>query len=168
MLTYVGTNYTTETSARSFIHFIAEAQRKKLVTVLQQAKFFSILLDGSTDSRNIENELLLVVWLDKDGQTNGERVITRTSYLKVTRPLTATTKGIFDVLQTALQGLGISAISREGCAKIVGIGIDGASANIAGAGLKGLVEKNPLGRPDVVYGTSSRISCERCIEAHTF
>jgi len=27
------------------------------------------------------------------------------------------------------------------CAKIVGIGTDGASANIAGAGLKGLVEK---------------------------
>ena len=137
----IGTNYTTETSARSFIHFMAEAQRKKLVTVLQQAKFFSILLDGSTDSRNIENELLLVVWLDKDGQTNGERVVTRTSYLKVTRPLTATAKGIFDVLQTALQGLGISAISREECAKIVGIGTDGASANIAGAGLKGLVEK---------------------------
>ena len=40
------------------------------------------------------------------------------------------------------------------CAKIVGIGTDGASANIADAGLKGLVEK------DVVYGTSFRISCE--------
>ena len=57
----LGTNYTTETSVRSFVHFIAEAQRKRLITDLQQAKFFSILLDGSTDSRNIENELLLVV-----------------------------------------------------------------------------------------------------------
>ena len=137
----IGTNYTTETSTRSFTHFIAEAQRKKLVTGLQQAKFFSVLLDGSTDSRNIENELLLVVWFDKDGQANGERVVTRTSYLKIARPSTGTAKGIFDVLQTALQGLGISAISREECGKIVGIGTDGASANIAGAGLKGLVEK---------------------------
>ena len=67
------TNYTTGTSARSFTHFIAQAQRKKLGIALQQAKFFSILLDGSTDSRNIENELLLVVWFDKDGQANGER-----------------------------------------------------------------------------------------------
>ena len=45
----IGTYYTTETSARSFIHFIAEVQQKKLVTVLQQAKFFSIVLDASTD-----------------------------------------------------------------------------------------------------------------------
>jgi len=40
-----------------------------------------------------------------------------------------------------LQGLSISAISREECDKIVGIGTDLASANVAGAGLKGLVEK---------------------------
>jgi len=108
---------------------------------LYQVKFFSILLDGSTHSRNTENELLLVVWFDKDGPVDGKKVITRTSYLKIARPATATAKGIFDVLQTALQGLGISNISREECAKIVGIGTDGAAANIAVAGLKGLVEK---------------------------
>ena len=68
-------------------------------------------------------------------------VVTKTSYLKIARPSTGTAKGIFDVLQTALQGLGISAISREECGKIVGIGTDGASVNITGAGLKGLVEK---------------------------
>lgn len=113
----------------------------ELASALHQVKFFSILLDGSTDSRNIENELLLVVWFDKDGPVDGKKVITRTSYLKIARPATATAKGIFDVLQTALQGLGISTISREECAKIVGIGTDGAAANIAGAGLKGLVEK---------------------------
>jgi len=66
-----------------------------LVTALQQAKFYSILLDGSIDSRNIENELLVVVWFYKDGQANEERVVTRTSYLKITRPSTSTAKGIF-------------------------------------------------------------------------
>ena len=66
---------------------------------------------------------------------------TRTSYLSIIRPSTATAKGIFDALETALQGLGIAAISREECTKILGIGTDGASANIAGAGLKWLVEK---------------------------
>ena len=137
----IGKNYTTETSARSFTHFVAQAQRMKLGITLQQAKFFSILLDGSTDSKNIENELLLVVWFDKDGQVNRERVVTKTSYLKIARPSTDNAKSIFDVLQTALQRLGISAISREECGKIVGIGTDGAAANITGAGLKGLVEK---------------------------
>jgi len=43
----IGTNYTTETSARSFVHFIGEVQRNKLATDLQPTKFFSILLDGS-------------------------------------------------------------------------------------------------------------------------
>jgi len=123
VLTYVGTHYTTEISARNFVHFIAEAQCKKLVTVSQQVKFFSILLDGSTDSRNVENKLVLVVWFDKDGQVNGERVVTRTSYLKITRPAMA--KGLFDALQTALQGLGVSGISLEECAEIIGIGSDG-------------------------------------------
>ena len=136
-----GKNYTTETSARSFTHFIAQAQQMKLDIALQQAKLFSILLDGSMDSKNIENELLLVVWFDKDIQANGERVVTKTSYLKITRPSTGNAKGIFDVLQTALKRLGISAISGEECGKMVGIGTDGAAANITGAGLKGLVEK---------------------------
>ena len=42
-----------------------------------------------------------------------------------------------------MQGLGIlgTHISREECGQIVGVGTDGASANITGAGLKGLVEK---------------------------
>jgi len=40
-----------------------------------------------------------------------------------------------------LKGLSILAISREYCAKLFGISTDGASANIANAGLKGLVEK---------------------------
>ena len=80
-------------------------------------------------------------WFDKDGKANGERVATRTRYLKITSPSSATAKGLFDALQTTLQGLGISAFSREEVVKIVGIGTDATSANIAGAGLKGLVQK---------------------------
>ena len=82
-----------------------------------------------------------MVWFDKDGQANGERLVTKTSYLKIATPSTGNAKGIFDALQTALQRLGISAISREEYGKIVGIGTDGAAANIADAGLKGLAVK---------------------------
>ena len=59
----------------------------------------------------------------------------------ISRPVTATALGIFDVVQAAVQKLGFPAISGEQCTKLVGIGTDGAAANIAGAGLKGLVEK---------------------------
>ena len=44
------------------------------------------------------------------------------------------------MLETALQGLGIK-VSAEKCRKLVGIGTDGAAANIAASGLKGLVER---------------------------
>ena len=44
------------------------------------------------------------------------------------------------MLETALQGLGIKEVSAETCLKLVGIGTDGAAANIAAVGLKGLVE----------------------------
>ena len=69
----IGTNYTTETSATPFIALAQ--QRNWVLPYSRPCKFFSILLDGSTDSRNIENELLLVVWFDKDSQANGERVV---------------------------------------------------------------------------------------------
>ena len=34
----------------------------------------------------------------------------------------------------------VSVINAENCKRLIGIGIDGASANVAAAGLKGLVE----------------------------
>ena len=135
----IGTTYTTEIAAKSFTAHIAQAQRNELATNLQKSKFFSLLLDGSTDAANIENEVQLVVWFDKDGV--GERVFTRTSYLCVSRPATAAAVGIFDVVQAAVQKLGFPALTADQCSKLVGIGTDGAAANIAGAGLKGLVER---------------------------
>jgi len=135
----IGTTYTTETAAKSFTGYIVQAQRNKLFVDLEKAKFFSLLLDGSTDADNVDNELLLVVWFDKDGV--GEMVFTRTSYLCISKPATATALGIFDVIQAAVHKLGIPAINEEHCTKLVGIGTNGAAANIAGAGLKGLVEK---------------------------
>ena len=66
---------------------------------------------------------------------------TRISYFTVTRPASVSAEGLFDVLGGALQSLSISSITREECSKLVGLGTDGASANIARAGLKGLVEQ---------------------------
>ena len=137
---YKTETYKTETTAREFTHFIAESQRQELVLTLESAKFFSLLLDGSTDAGNLDNELLLVVWCDQEGE--GECVRTRISYFTVTRPASVSAEGLFDVLGGALQSLSISSITREECSKLVGLGTDGgASANIARAGLKGLVEQ---------------------------
>ena len=36
-------------------------------TETDNAKFFSLLLDGSTDRGNIDDQLFLVVWCDRNG-----------------------------------------------------------------------------------------------------
>ena len=49
--------------------------------------------------------------------------------------------GLFQVLEGALQILGIHAIDDTHCHKLVGIATDGASANVADGGLRGFVER---------------------------
>ena len=136
----IGTTYTTELLQTPLQVMLLRVREINYVAVnLQEAKFFSVLLDGLTDAGNVYNELLLVVWFDKNGV--GEKFYIRTSYLCIIRPVTATALGIFDMVQVAVQKLGFPAISGEHCAKLVGIGTDGAAANIAGSGFKRLVEK---------------------------
>ena len=58
------------------------------------------------------------------------------------RPRFITAQGPFEVLEGGLRGIGIEEVSAEQCKKLVGVGTDGASANIAASGLKGLVEEH--------------------------
>lgn len=102
-------------------------------------KYFSLLMDGSTDSGNIDDELFLVVWCEVN--SSDEMVHSRLSYFTVARPNTVTGEGLFECLQGALGHFGIAQLSSESCKFPVGIGTNGASPNIVAAGLKGLVEK---------------------------
>ena len=83
--------------------------------------------------------MLLVVWCDPD--SSDEKVHTRMDFLMVSRPQSVTARGLFEVLEGCLQGLGIWEVSPDECKKLVGVGTDGAVANIAASGLKGLVEE---------------------------
>ena len=58
------------------------------------------------------------------------------------RPHSVRAQGLLEALASGLHSLGIEEISAEHCKKLVGIGTDGASANIAACGLKGLVEQH--------------------------
>ena len=135
----IGQSYLNERSCREFIHYIAEAKRMKLVEEVNSANFFSVLLDGATDLGNNDNEVALVVWCEISA--SDERLHTRIAYLGVERPKNATGIGLFDVLETSLRRIGIQELTEEHCKKLVGIGTDGASNNIAARGLKGLVEE---------------------------
>ena len=134
----VGSSYVNENAGKDFMHYIAESRRQELKEKLAKANFFSLLLDGSTDASNIDNEMFLAVWCDCNG--SDQKVYTRMKCLIVVQQRSLTAKGLFEVLESALQDLGIPEVSAKHCKKLVGIGTDGASANIAANGLKGLVE----------------------------
>ena len=60
----LGTGYKNDQACANFIHYIGEDQKLELVTTLNKMKFFSIQIDGNTDSANIEEEVFLVMYLD--------------------------------------------------------------------------------------------------------
>ena len=124
----LGSAYKTESAAKTFTHYVAESEQQKLLDTVQSAKFFSLLMDGSRDVGNIDNELFLVVWFDKEGM--GEQVFTHSSYLSIKKTSSLSAQGLFQVLADVLQSLGITAVSRSESTKLVGIGTDGAAANV--------------------------------------
>ena len=134
----LGTSYRNDVACKTFTGYIAEARRQEIIQTLRDAPFFSLMLDGSTDKGCIDNELVLVAWCD--WKASDEKVHTRVSYLKVIQPKSVSGRGLFEVLEEALRSVGISSIDATTCHKLVGIGTDGASSNIAKGGLKGLLE----------------------------
>ena len=101
-------------------------------------------------------------------------------FFAVARPMRVTAAGLFDCLQSSLQRLGISSINADECKQLVGIGTDGASANVAAAGLKGLVQEQvpwvfwmwclahrlELSVKDALYGTSFDLIDEMLLSLH--
>ena len=99
----VGTWYVNENAGKEFVHYIAESRRQELRQTLANAKFFSLLLDGSTDVGNINNEAFLVVWYDRNGSE--EKVHTWMEYFTVVRPHSVTAQGLLEVLESRLRAL---------------------------------------------------------------
>ena len=124
----IGSSYTNEIAGKSFSHYVAQSQRQQVLERIAQAKFFSLLIDGSTDKANVDNEVFMAVWCDTNG--TDEKIHTKTSYFHVGRPSTVDAIGLFQSLSDALRKLGIPEVDVEHCSKLVGIGSDGAASNI--------------------------------------
>ena len=117
--------------------YIAEAKRQDLLKKTISAKYYSLLIDGSTDKDSVDNEVVLTVCNILNG--DDDKVHTRISYLLLIRLKFVTGVSLFEVLQKAIRKIGTEEVDADHCKQLVGIGIDGASANIANAGLKGIV-----------------------------
>ena len=131
----IGSTYKTPDSAWLFTHFIAKSQRQIFLSSLSSNPFFSFLVDGSTDSGNIEQELVFVLYSYKDDTAKEIRSCTR--YLSVVSPTSSDTLGLVDCLGKALsEQLGISLedkgsiLGTECRPVLIGGASDGASVNI--------------------------------------
>ena len=58
----LGSTYNTDVSAQLFTHFIAISQRDAFLKNFSQKSFFSVMMDGTTDSGNVEDELVVVLY----------------------------------------------------------------------------------------------------------
>ena len=126
--------YRNDVSAKSFTGFIAQSQHDCFVHFLIKLHFFSFLMDGTTDSGKVEDELVVVLYC-KDDVHKEIRSCARYRYLSVVTPNKAGADGLVNCLRKALQTLKIDDIlDRDAVlsAKPVLIrgGTDGVSVNI--------------------------------------
>ena len=130
----LGETYKNDQACAIFVDFIAQDLQERLGDALHKAKFFSIQMDGSTDSGNIEEELFLVIYFNPYGTDGSVHIHNR--YFCVRQPKSVDAAGLFECLERALDYLGVDIKSK----KLIGFGCDGASVNIAKQGVRGLIQ----------------------------
>ena len=84
------------------------------------------------------------------------------------RPDSVTGAGLFQVVECALQSVGVTAIDDTHCRKLVGIATDGASANIADGGQGSCRKKTQLDFLDVVSSASNGVGYQGCSQWYSF
>ena len=142
----LGSTYKNRDSAPNFIHFIAESQRQCLYATLGSTNLYSILMDGSTDKGQIEDELFVILYCETNEQVMEMRTTAR--YYCEMEPKKTDADGLMDCLAIALKGMGIDdlfdsemVLGVNGFPVLVGCGTDGASVNVAQQnGMKGRLQ----------------------------
>ena len=129
-------------SVRLFIKYIANSQRQQFTSWLDNSCLFcSVMMDTTTDAGNIEDELFVLLFCKKDDAM--QRITSCTRYLCVKKPERVDAQGLVDCLESALAMLGINNVTDLSSKPVpLGIGTDGASANISGKnGMRGIIQR---------------------------
>ena len=142
-----GHAYNTADSARLFTGFIAKSQRQGFLNSLSSEDFFSLLMDGSTDAGNLEDELVVLLHCHLDDNT--QEMTTCTRFLSLHNPQKADASGLIGCISEAMNLLGVedvldkdSVLGVSTKPVLVGIGTDGATVNIgAHNGMRGQMQR---------------------------
>ena len=129
----LGVAYKNDVSAKSFTHYIAQSQHDRFLRSLSNSHYFSFLMDGTTDSGDVEDELVVLLYCKRDDVVKEIRTYAR--YLSVVTPNRTDTDWLVDCLKEALQRLKIDVLDRDAVLSsnpvLIGSGTDGASVNIS-------------------------------------
>ena len=113
----VGTAYRNRNTGGSFMDAISESLANDLKVKLDEANFYSVLTDGSTDSATLENEAVFVAFFDPKPD-NSDEVNVVTSFAKLQHLKSANAAGIVESIKDALESIGKEYIFQ----KLVGFG----------------------------------------------
>ena len=130
----LGAGYKNNQACAQFIEYIAKVEQQNLADILSKAHLFSLQADGSTDCATIEEELYLCLFFDSNAVDG--RVHVRDLFLAVRQPKATDAQGLYVCLEGALQYMGVDNWKN----KLVGLGSDRASINMAAGGLQGYLE----------------------------
>ena len=116
----LGSAYQNVAGCRDMTQHISECIEGELKEALAETKYFSILMDGSTDCAVVESELMYVIYVDKYGNLTQR-------FMKLKKVHDATAAGLTELLKDTMAeiipGLGTTQY-------IVKFGADGASVNM--------------------------------------
>ena len=116
----LGSAYQNVAGCRDMTQCISECIEGELREALAETKYFSILMDGSTDCAVVESELMYVLYVDKYGNLTQ-------SFMKLNKVYDATAAGLTELLKDTMAEI-IPGLGKT--QYIVGFGADGASVNM--------------------------------------
>ena len=120
---YLGMGYKNNMASSTFVDYIARDLRDELSQGIHKSKFFSIQMDGSTDSANVEEKLFLALYFDP--YSSDGSVHLRSRFLCIRQPRSGNAKGLHECFGRALSYMGIDVPH-----KLTGFGCDEANVNI--------------------------------------
>lgn len=144
----LGQAYKTKDSAKYFTHYIAESQRQNFISFLSAtSRFYSFLMDGSTDSGKVEDEVVVIMYCTQDAVS--EKVKSCARYFSIEVPKKADADGLVECLGRSLEKLGITDLMDKAAVLgvqtkpiLIGGGTDGASVNISDQnGMRGKIQR---------------------------
>ena len=130
----LGAGYKNDRACATFTEFIGRDLQVALLSELSKCKFFSIQADATTDAGNVEVELYLALHFDPLSDC---KVHVRSTFLSARYLKSGTGEGLYESFDRAMQYMEID----DWKVKMIGFGCDGASANIAEGGLKGILTR---------------------------